>query len=75
MFYNPQENRVFVSKDTTFLEEDHVRNHTPRNKLVMSEISKEAIDRTIRVVDEASPSARVVNGAGTSSQSHPSQDL
>ena len=45
MFYDPQENRMFVSTNATFLEEDHVRNHQPRNKLVLSEISKEATDK------------------------------
>ena len=27
LFYDPQENRVFVSTKATFLEEDHIRNH------------------------------------------------
>ena len=40
--------RVFVSTNATFLEKDHVRNHQPRSKLVLSEISKEATDKTTR---------------------------
>ena len=75
LFYDPQENKVFVSTNATFLEEDHARNHQPRSKLVLSEISKEATDQTKRVVDQAGPSTRVVDGAGTSGQSHPSQQL
>ena len=71
-FYDPQENKVFVSTNATFLEEDHVRNHQPRSKLVLSEISKNATDRTTRVGDQAGPSTRVVDGAGTSGQSHSS---
>ena len=75
LFYDPQENRVFVSTNATFLEEDHVRNHQPRSKLVLSEISKEATDKTKEVVDQAGPSTRVVDEAGTCGQSHPSQEL
>ena len=56
---------MFVSTNATFLEEDHVRNHQPRSKLVLSEIFKEATDKKPRVVD----------GADTSGQSHPSQKL
>ena len=66
---------VFVSTYATFLEEDHVRNHQPRSKLVFSEISKETTNKTKRVVDQVGPSTRVVDGAGTSGQSHPSQEL
>ena len=51
LFYDPQENRVFVSTNATFLEEHHVKNHQPRSKLVLSEISKEATDKTKRVVN------------------------
>ena len=65
LFYDPQENIVFVSTNATFLEGDHVRNHQPCSKLVLSEISKEATDKT----------TRVVNGARTSGQSHSSQEL
>ena len=75
LFYDSQENRVSVSTNATFLEKDHVRNHQPRRKLVLSEISKQAIDKTTRVVDQAGSSTRVVDGADTSSQSHPSQEL
>ena len=66
---------MFVSTNATFFEEDHVRNHQPRSKLVLSEISKEATDKTTRVVDQAGSSTRVVDGADTSCQSHPSQEL
>ena len=61
--------------NATFLEEDHVRNHQPRSKLVLSEISKEATNKTKRVVDQVGPSTRVVDGVDTSGQSHPSQEL
>ena len=27
LFYDPQDNKVFVSTNATFLEEDHIKNH------------------------------------------------
>ncbi|KAL0548750.1 hypothetical protein IC582_013218 [Cucumis melo] len=47
-----------------------MRNHKPRNKLVLSE----ATDESTRVVDEVGPSSRV-DETTTSGQSHPSQSL
>ena len=35
LFYDPQENKVFVSTNATFLEEDHIRNHQTSSKLVL----------------------------------------
>ena len=55
LFFNSQENRVFVSKNATFLEEDDMRDHKPQNKLVLNE----ATDESIRVVDETGPPSRV----------------
>ncbi|MCQ7416176.1 hypothetical protein NP118_22380, partial [Salmonella enterica] len=51
-FFDPQENKVFVSTNATFLEEDHVREHKPRSKIVLSELSGEATNESTRVVDE-----------------------
>ncbi|TYK04057.1 gag/pol protein [Cucumis melo var. makuwa] len=70
LFFDPQENRVFVSTNATFLEEDHMRDHKPRSKLILNE----AIDESTRVVDEVGPSSRV-DETTTSGQSHPSQSL
>ncbi|TYK05792.1 gag/pol protein [Cucumis melo var. makuwa] len=70
LFFDPQENRVFVSKNATFLKEDHMRDHKPRGKLVLNE----ATDESTRVVDEVGPSSRV-DETITSGQSHPSQSL
>ncbi|KAA0067441.1 gag/pol protein [Cucumis melo var. makuwa] len=55
LFFDPQENRVFVSINATFLEEDYMRDHKPRSKLVLNE----ATDESTRVVDEVGPSSRV----------------
>ncbi|KAA0049915.1 gag/pol protein [Cucumis melo var. makuwa] len=70
LFFDPQENRVFVSTNATFLEEDHMRDHKPRSKLVLNEVT----DESTRVVDEVGPSSRV-DETTTSGQSHPSQSL
>ncbi|TYJ99758.1 gag/pol protein [Cucumis melo var. makuwa] len=70
IFFDPQENRVFVSTNATFLEEDRMRDHKPRSKLVLNE----ATDETTRVVDEVGPSSRV-DEITTLYQSHPSQSL
>ncbi|KAL4038589.1 hypothetical protein IC575_002211 [Cucumis melo] len=48
LFFDPQENRVFVSTNATFLEEDHMRDHKLRSKLVLNE----ATDESTRVIDE-----------------------
>ncbi|KAA0058362.1 gag/pol protein [Cucumis melo var. makuwa] len=70
LFFDPQENRVFVSTNATFLEEDHMRDHKPRSKLVLNE----STDESTRVVDEVGPSSRV-DETTTSGQSHSSQSL
>ncbi|KAA0056349.1 gag/pol protein [Cucumis melo var. makuwa] len=70
LFFDPQENRVFVSTNATFLEEDHMRDHKPRSKLVLNEATYDST----RVVDEVGPSSRV-DETTTSGQSHHSQSL
>ncbi|KAA0033235.1 gag/pol protein [Cucumis melo var. makuwa] len=70
LFFDPQENRVFILTNATFLEEDHVRDYKPRSKLVLNEDT----DGSTRVVDEVGPSPRV-DETTTSGQSHPSQFL
>ena len=44
LFYNPQENKVLVSTNATFLKENHIRDLQPRSKLVLNEISKSATE-------------------------------
>ena len=53
-FYDSRENKVFVLKNATFLEEDHIRDHKPHNKIVLDEFSDEATDTSTRVVNIAS---------------------
>ncbi|WRX15341.1 Reverse transcriptase [Theobroma cacao] len=38
-FYNPQDKKVFVSANATFLKEEFVRNHKPRSKIILEELS------------------------------------
>ena len=58
---------VLGVSNVTFLEEDHMRHHKPRSKLVLNE----AIDESTRIVDEVGPSLRV-DETNTFGQSHPS---
>ncbi|KAA0026005.1 gag/pol protein [Cucumis melo var. makuwa] len=57
LFFDSQENRVFVSTNTTFLEEDHMKDQKLRSKLVLNG----AIDGSTRVVDEVGPLSRAMN--------------
>ncbi|KAA0064270.1 gag/pol protein [Cucumis melo var. makuwa] len=68
LFYDPQENKVFVSTNATFLEEDHIRNHQTRSKLVLEEICKNTTDRP-------SSSTKVVDKTRNIGQTRPSQEL
>ena len=68
LFNDPQESKVFLSTNATFLEEDHIRNHQPRSKLVFNEISK-------NVTDKPSLCTKLVNKTSKFGQSHPSREL
>ncbi|TYK14918.1 gag/pol protein [Cucumis melo var. makuwa] len=68
LFYDPQENKVFVSTNAMFLEEDHIRNHQTRSKLVLEEISK-------NTTDKPSSSTKVIDKTRNIGQTHPSQEL
>ena len=68
LFYDHKKNKVFVSTNATFLEEDHIRDHQPHSKLVLNEISKSASDKP-------SLSTKVVDKTKIYGQTHPSQEL
>ncbi|OVA14371.1 Protein kinase domain [Macleaya cordata] len=38
LFYNPREQKVFISANAIFLEEDHISNHKPQSKLKLEEM-------------------------------------
>ena len=37
-FYSPEDNKVFVSKNATFLEEDYMREFKPQSKMLLEEL-------------------------------------
>ncbi|TYK16841.1 gag/pol protein [Cucumis melo var. makuwa] len=73
-FYDPKDNKVFVSTNATFLEKDHIREHKPHNKIVLNELSKETTEPSTRVVEEPSALTRVVH-VGSSTRTHQPQSL
>lgn len=75
LFYDPPKNRVFVSINVTFLEEDHIRNYQPHNKLILNEISEETTNKSTKVIDKVVSSFKVTYETSTFDQSHPSQKL
>ena len=42
-FYSSKENKVFVSTNTRFLEDDHIINHQTNNKVVLEELETDEI--------------------------------
>ncbi|KAA0054500.1 gag/pol protein [Cucumis melo var. makuwa] len=49
-FYDPKDNKVFVPTNAIFLKEDHIREHKPRSKIVLNELSNETTEPSTRVV-------------------------
>ena len=43
-FYSINDNKVFVSTNARFLEDDHIRNHKSNNKFVLEELDTDEID-------------------------------
>ena len=37
-FYDPQDNKVIVSTNATFLEDNYIKEHKPRSKVVLEEL-------------------------------------
>ncbi|TYJ96910.1 gag/pol protein [Cucumis melo var. makuwa] len=73
-FYDPKDNKVLVSTNATFLEEDHIREHKPRSKIVLNELSNETIEPSTRVVEEPSALTSVVH-VDSSTRTHQPQSL
>ncbi|TYK16397.1 retrovirus-related pol polyprotein from transposon tnt 1-94 [Cucumis melo var. makuwa] len=73
-FYEPKNNKVFVSTNATFLEEDHIREYKPRSKIVLNELSNETTEPSTRIVEEPSALTRVVH-VGSSTKTHQPQSL
>ena len=43
LFYSPQDKKVFVSTNATFLENDYVTNFKPCSKVVLEELRRDVI--------------------------------
>ena len=44
LFYNHKDNKVFVSTNAKFLEDDYVNNFNPRSKVVLAELDEPVIE-------------------------------
>ena len=47
LFYNHKDNKVFVSTNAKFLEDDYVNNFNPRSKVVLAKIDEPVIEQLI----------------------------
>ena len=47
LFYNHKDNKVFVSTNAKFLEDDYVNNFNPRSKFVLAELDEPVIEQPI----------------------------
>ena len=53
LFYSPQDKKVFVSSNATFLEKDYMANFKPRSRVVLEELQSDKIrPRPITVTRE-----------------------
>ena len=53
LFYSPQDKKVFVSTNATFLENDYMANFKPRSKVVLEELQSDQIrPRPVTVAGE-----------------------
>ena len=43
LFYSPQDKKVFVSMNATFLENDYIANFKPRSTVVLEELQSDQI--------------------------------
>ena len=71
-FYSPKDNKVFVSTNARFLEDDHIRNHKSNNKVVLEELDTDKIgDSTKDQNDEIIVDQPVVRSEITQIEEHP----
>ena len=62
LFYNPQEKKVFVSTNATFLETDYMTNYKPRSKVVLEKLlSDQIIPQSTIVIDRQSEETTSLN--------------
>ena len=63
MFYGPKDQKVIISTNARFLEEDYVTNHKPRSRIVLEELRGDRPIQTslIPIVLEETPQESVLN--------------
>ncbi|MBY3556093.1 hypothetical protein HGI15_22425, partial [Modestobacter lapidis] len=63
LFYSPKDQKVIVSTNARFLEEDYVMNHKPRSRIVLEEMrgDKPVQTSSIPVVQEETPHESVLD--------------
>ena len=49
LFYSPQDKKVIVSTNATFLEEDYMKNHKPKSKVILEELFGEIVILSLRL--------------------------
>ena len=63
LFYSPKDQKVIVSTNARFSEEDYVMNHKPRSRIVLEELRGDRPVQTslIPIVQEETPQESVLN--------------
>ena len=52
LFYSPEDNKVFVSTNATFLEENYLREFKPHSKVVLEELLAGSTSKPLSTVDK-----------------------
>ena len=63
LFYSPKDQKVIVSTNARFLEEDYVMNHKPKSRIILEELRGDRLVQTslIPIVQEKTPQESVLN--------------
>ena len=70
-FYSPKDNKVFISTNARYLEDDHIRDHKSNNKVVLEELYTDEIgDLTKDQNDEIVVDQPVVRSETTQIEEH-----
>ena len=65
-FYSPEDNKVFVSTNATFLEDNYISDHKPRSKIVLNELEPgETSTQSTRIVDPLTSESQMIPSQGT----------
>ena len=70
-FYSPKDNKVFVSTNARFLEDDHIRNHKLNNKVVLEELDTVEIGDSTKDQNDIIVDPLVVRSETTQIEEHP----